>query len=56
MTLGASRVEGTRNVKVTMNYGPIFGSCTEDITHVTGFRDVLTNIIDQFGADEEATK
>jgi len=48
MTLSAHRPNPTSpNVKVTLNYGPIFASCEENHQHVRSFHTLLGQLLDE---------
>lgn len=47
MTLSASRVGDTANIKVRTTYGPITNEVDENYQHVRGFHVQLGQLLDQ---------
>jgi len=45
MTISANRIPNSKNIKVTMNYGPIMSECTEDYQHLKWTVENLTKLI-----------
>lgn len=54
MTMHASKVEGTPNVQVVMNYGPINARIEEHHSHLRYFHGQLGQLLDQMEADAKA--